>query len=70
MKKSLKQLIKATEGMSPVQFEAYCEANKIFIEWLDVTITDFNDGWYNVILPYYNDANVTAFDGSAIKISV
>ena len=53
--------------MNPVQFEAYCEANGIFIEWLDVTLTDFNDGFYNVILPDYDNVEVFASDGSAIE---
>ena len=56
-----------TRDMNPIQFEAYCEANGIFIEWLDVTLTDLNDGFYNVILPDYDDMEVFAIDGSAIQ---
>ena len=66
MKITLEQLIKETAGMNPVQFEAHCEANGIQIEWLDVTLTDFNDGFYNVTLPDYNDVNVFASDGSIV----
>ena len=43
MKVSIETLKNETTGMNPVQFEAYCEANGIFIEWLDVTLTDLND---------------------------
>ena len=53
MRVSLKNLIAATTGMNPVEFEAYCDNNQIQIEWLDVTLTDFNDGYYNVYLPNY-----------------
>ena len=68
MKISLEQLIKETAGMNPVQFEAHCEANEIQIEWLDVCITDYNEGFYNATLPDYNDVNVFASDGSAVEI--
>ena len=67
MKITLEQLIKETAGMNPVQFEAYCETNEIQTEWLDVTLTDFNDGFYNVILPDYDNVEVFASDGSTIE---
>jgi len=67
MKVSIETLKNETTGMNPVQFEAYCEANGIFIEWLDVTLTDFNDGFYNVTLPDYEYAEVFASDGSVIE---
>ena len=70
MKISIKTLIESTNGMNPIQFETYCETNKIQIEWLDVTLTDFNEGFYNVTLPDYNDANVFASDGSAVEIEL
>jgi len=69
MKISIKTLIESTNGMNPIQFETYCETNKIKIEWLDVTLTDFNDGFYNVILPQYGNAEVFASDGSPIEIN-
>jgi hypothetical protein len=68
MKISLEQLIKETAGMNPVQFEAYCEANGIQTEWLDVSVSDYNEGFYNVTLSDYNDANVFASDGSVVEI--
>jgi hypothetical protein len=67
---TLKQLIKETTGMNPVQFQAYCETNGIQTEWLDVSLTDFNEGFYNVTLPDYNDVNVFACDGSIVKIEI
>lgn len=67
---TLEQLIAATESMNPVQFEAYCETNKIFIEWGDVTLSDFNEGFYNVTLPDYDDVDVFASNGSVIEFNV
>ena len=67
MRSTLETLMNETAGMNPVQFEAYCERNSILVEWLDVTLTDFNDGFYNVTLPAYNDVNVFASDGSVIE---
>ena len=64
---TIQTLIENTNGMNPVQFESYCETNGIYIEWLDVTLTDLNDGFYNVILPDYDDAEVFASDGEAIQ---
>ena len=66
---TLNQLITETKGMNPVQFEAYCSNNKIEIEWLDVTINDFNDGFYNAVLPDFNFAEVFASDGSEVEIT-
>lgn len=66
--KNLKEVIQETTGMNPVQFEAYCDNNGIQTEWLEVCVSDFNDGFYNVSLPDYNDANVFASDGSAVEI--
>ncbi len=70
MKITLEQLIKETAGMNPVQFEAYCETNGIQTEWLDVTLSDFNEGFYNVTLPDYNDRSVFASDGSEVEIEL
>jgi hypothetical protein len=67
MKITQEQLIQDTAGMNPVQFESYCEANEIFTEWLDVCVSDFNSGFYNVTLSDYN-ANVFATGDSPITI--
>ena len=65
---TLEQLIQETAGLTPSQFENYCDTNGIQIEWLDVCVSDFNNGFYNVTLPDYEDANVFASDGSTITI--
>jgi hypothetical protein len=64
---TLQTLMNETAGMNPVQFEAYCENNGIQTEWLEVCVTDFNDGVYNVTLPDYGDVNIFAINGSTIQ---
>ena len=66
--KNLKEVIQETAGMNPVQFEAHCDNNGIQTEWVDVCVSDFNYGFYNVTLPDYNDTNVFANNGSTITI--
>jgi len=41
------------ENNDAVAFDKWCDDNKVMNEWLDVTLTDFNDGYYNVYLPNY-----------------
>ena len=45
-----------------VGFDAWCDKNKVDVTWLDVTLTDLNDGYYNVELPAYN-LEVCYYDG-------
>ena len=45
-----------------VGFDKFCEDNGIRNIWLDVTLTDFNDGYYNVELPEYG-INVAYYGG-------
>lgn len=68
MKPTLEHLIQTTTGMNPVQFETYCDTNEIQTEWVEVCVSDFNYGFYNVTLCGYNDANVFANNGSAVEI--
>lgn len=67
--KNIKTLIENTKGMNPNQFEAYCEANGIQNEWLDVTLTNFNDGVYHTMLPEYRSRCVYSFNGGPIEFS-
>ena len=45
-----------------VGFEAFCEKNKINVTWLDVTLTDYNQDYYNVELPEYG-LEISYYDG-------
>lgn len=67
--KNIKTLMENTNGMDPIQFEAYCEANGIQTEWLDITLTDFNDGVYHILLPEYRSRCVYSFNGSPVEFS-
>ena len=50
------------ETNDAVAFDKWCDTNGIPNEWLDVTLTDFNDGYYNVELPEYG-VNVMYYNG-------
>jgi len=45
-----------------VGFDKFCEENKISVTWLDVTLTDYNEDYYNVELPEYG-INVAYYGG-------
>jgi hypothetical protein len=60
--RTLAEIRTFAETNDAVAFDKYCDVNGISNEWLDVTITDFNDGYYNVVLPEYG-LNVMYYDG-------
>ena len=64
--KNLKQLVEETKGMTPVQFEKFAEENEIFVEWMEVCVTNLNEGMYEVYLPEY-DSTLWSVDGSEIQ---
>ena len=66
--KTLNEIRTFAENNDAVAFDKYCETNGISNEWLDVTITDFNDGYYNVVLPEYG-LNVMYYDGVLEEIN-
>ena len=60
--KTLNEIRTFAETNDAATFDRFCDTNSISNEWLDVTITDFNDGYYNVVLPEYG-LNVMYYDG-------
>jgi hypothetical protein len=48
-------------GMDAVKFDKWLDTNNIDYEWLDVTLTDFNDGYYNILVN--DDVNILFIDG-------
>ena len=60
--KTLNEIRTFAETNDAVAFDKYCDVNGISNEWLDVTVTDFNDGYYNVVLSEY-DTHVMFIDG-------
>ena len=59
---SKKELISFLPTFDAVTFDAFCDKNKIDVTWLDVTLTDFNDEYYNVELPEYG-LEISYYDG-------
>ena len=66
--KTLNEIRTFAETNDAIAFDKYCDTNGISNEWLDVTITDFNDGYYNVVLPEYG-LNVMYYDGVLEEIN-
>jgi hypothetical protein len=64
--KNLQKLVQETKGMTPAQFEKFAEENKIFVEWMEVCVTNLNEGMYEVYLPEY-EATIWSVDGSEIQ---
>ena len=70
--KSLMNLVNITEGgpgMTPNEFEAFCELAGIQTEWLVVSPMNFNDGIYHVTLPEYGYRCAYAMNGQPVVIT-
>lgn len=63
---TVQQLKQMTKGMNPAQFEEFLTENEIMSEWLEVCVSDFNDGTYHVYLPE-QDISVGAWNGNEIE---
>jgi len=48
-----KELFEIASTLNAVGFESFCELNGIHVSWLDVSLMDYNDGYYNVEIPEY-----------------
>jgi hypothetical protein len=57
-----KEIYEQAPKMDAVRFDAFCEKNGIESTWLDVTLTDYNQEYYNVDLPTLG-LNVIYYDG-------
>lgn len=60
--KTLNEIRTFAETNDAVAFDKYCTENQISNEWLDVTLTDFNDEVYNVYLSDY-EVGVMYYNG-------
>ena len=64
--KTLEILEKANSiGMDAVKFDKWLDENNINYEWLDVCLTNLNDGYYNILLE--DDTNICFVDGKFIN---
>jgi hypothetical protein len=69
MNKYTTEEIKAIAAVKDaVGFDRFCEDNNIDVTWLDVTLTNYNDEYYNVDLPKYG-LNVCYYDGELDEIN-
>jgi hypothetical protein len=59
---TLNEIRTFAENNNAAEFDRWCDINGIPNEWLDVTLTDFNDGYYNVDL-FVHGVNVMYYDG-------
>jgi hypothetical protein len=66
--KTINEIRTFAETNDAVAFDKWCDDNGVMNEWLDVTLTDFNDGYYNVVLSEY-DLNVMYYDGVLEEIT-
>jgi hypothetical protein len=48
-----KELLAIAPTINAVEFEELCERNGIFVSWLDVTLTNYNEEYYNVEVSEY-----------------
>jgi hypothetical protein len=60
---TLDQIIAKAKVSDAVQFEKFLEDNSISNTWLDVCITDYNDGDFNITLDDYDDFDIAFFNG-------
>ncbi len=54
-------IIKKAKSTDAVGFENWLSKKNLSYEWLDVTLTDFNDGYYNIL--DNDDVNILFIDG-------
>jgi hypothetical protein len=66
---NVETLIERTNGMTPLEFENFADDNGIEVEWLEVCVSNYNEGMYNATLPQYEYVNVFAMNGSPIEIN-
>ena len=59
------QVLDQAKQMDAVTFEEWMDKNNVGYEWLDVTLTDYNDGYYNILLD--DGTNVCFIDGEFIE---
>ena len=65
---TLNEIRTFAENNDAAEFDRWCEINGIPNEWLDVTVTDFNDGFYNVDL-FVHGVNVIYYNGVLEEIN-
>lgn len=60
------QLKEMAKGMNPAQFEEFLTENEIMSEWLEICVSNPNEGTYHVHLMEQN-VGVAAWNGSEVE---
>ena len=60
---TLEQILAKAEVSTAAQFEQFLTDNKIKNTWLEVCLSDYNEGYYNITLDDYDDYAVLFSDG-------
>ena len=58
------QILKHAKKVDAAAFDKWLTKNDVNYDWLDITLTDMNDGWYNIVLE--DDTNICFVDGKYI----
>ena len=59
------QILKHAKKVDAAAFDKWLTKNDVNFEWLDVTLTDMNDGYYNILLE--DDTNICFVNGKFIN---
>jgi hypothetical protein len=60
---TLEQIKQQAQTLDAVTFEKWMDDNNINYTWLDVTIGNLNDEYYNITLDDYDDEFISFYDG-------
>ena len=60
---TLDQITAQAENVDAIDFAKFLEENNINNTWLDVCLTNFNEGYFNITLDDYEDFNIIFDDG-------
>ncbi len=60
---TLDQILVKAETSDAVQFEQFLTDNNINNTWLDVCLTDYNEGYFNITLDDYGHQDIIFCDG-------
>jgi hypothetical protein len=65
---TLNEIRTFAQNNDAVEFERWCDINGLPVEWLDVNLTDFNEGYFNVDL-FLHGVNVIYYNGVLEEIT-
>ncbi len=60
---TLDQILVKAKNSDAVEFDKFLTENKISNTWLDVCITNYNEGYFNITLDDYDYQDILFCDG-------